>query len=493
MVISPVRDDFFAVMHLLGRLILGLSLFLLIPLFVAGFQKEIAPFYDFLIAFLLTACIGFILSLVFPLRREVSLLHTFFIVSLSWLSFSLLGAIPFYLSSHWRCFLDAWFEAMSGVTTTGLVLVEDLDHLSFAHNTWRHLTMFIGGQGIILVTLSMLTRAHSGSLGLYFGEGRQEKILPNIIDTARFIWKVSFLYLCLGAVVLSSLLYNIGLPFKKAIFHSLWLFFASFDTGGFAPYSQNIGYYHSLWIELGTMVFMILGAMNFNLHFWVWLKDKKELVRDFEIRTFFFTFFSSLTLLFFSLKGEVENIFRKGFYQLLSAHTGCGFTNLSRGELIGLGNLSLIAIIFVMAIGGGMCSTTGGIKLMRIGLIFKSFFMEIKRWMMPHKAIYKEKFHHFQNLTLDDKKVKEIFIYFTLFLFTYLGGAVMGVLCGYPPLLSLLESVSATANVGLSSGITQPSMPTILKLTYILQMWMGRLEFLSIFVSIGFTLSIFKK
>jgi len=494
MTISPDKKDFSTIFNILGRLILGLTISMFIPLLLAFLYKEYSPFYDFFISISMAAILGISLIIIFPLKKEISWIHTFFVVSLGWLFASLLGAIPLYLSSHYACFLDAWFEAMSGFATTGLTLVRDLDHLSLSHNMWRHLMMFIGGQGIILASISFLSQAKGSVLGLYVGEARTEKILPNIIATARFIWKVSLLYLVLGVAVLTFFLYTRGLSIDRSFLHGLWIFFASFDTGGFAPQAQNIAYYHSRSLELITIVLMILGAMNFSLHFWIWFKNKRELLKNFEIKTFFFTFFLLLIILFFSLKIYPPfAIFRKGFYQLISAHTGCGFTNLANLELKGLNSLGLLAIIFAMMIGGGVCATTGGIKLMRLGIIFKSFFMEIKKWMMPPKAVYKDTYHHLQDVVLEDKRIKETFIFFALFLFTYIIGAIIGMLCGYPALASLFESVSATANVGLSMGITSPFMPPALKVTYILQMWMGRLEFLSVFVSLGLILSLFKR
>ena len=493
MIISPDRRDFSTILNILGKLILGLSFFMLIPIVVALTKGEQSPLFDFLIGFTFSAILGMSLILIFPIKKEVSWVHAFFTVSLGWLAFSLLGAIPLYLSEHFASFIDAWFESMSGFSTTGLTLVRDLDHLSLSHNMWRHLTMFIGGQGIILASLSILTRARSVALGFYIGEARQEKILPNVIDTARFIWKVSFIYLILGVITFFIILYNQGLTAERSFFHALWLFFASFDTGGFAPQVQNITYYHSFYLEIATIVFMILGAINFNLHFWLWNKSKKEIFKNFEIKTFFFTVCSLSLILYFSLIKMGPAMFRKGFYQLISAHTGCGFTNLAGGELNHFPALGLLAIIFAMMIGGCVCSTTGGIKLMRFGIVFKSFFMEIKRWMMPFRAVYKNRFHHLQSLVLSDKRIKEAYLFFFIFIFTYVAGAIIAMGFGYPASEAIFESVSATANVGLSVGITAPTMPLILKLVYIFQMWAGRLEFISIFVSLGFVLSLFRR
>lgn len=494
MTISPDKKDFFTIFHVLGRLAIGLAAAMFIPFFVALVYKEIGPLYDFSIAISIAAIVGISLILIFPLKKDISLIHTFFIVSLGWIMASLLGAVPLSLSSHYRCFLDAWFEAMSGFATTGLTLVVDLDHLSYAHNMWRHLMMFIGGQGIILAGLSLLPRAKGLVFGLYVGEARTEKILPNIIATARFIWRVSIIYLVLGVSTLTFFLVHKGMVIDRAFLHSLWLFFAAFDTGGFAPQAQNIAYYHSLGLEFITVVLMMLGAMNFNLHFWIWNKDKWEIFKNFEIKIFLVTFFGFLVILFFSLSGQGSfSIFRQGFYQLISAHTGSGFTNLSAFQLKGFGSLSILVIIFAMMIGGGIGSTTGGIKLMRLGIVFKSFAMMIKRYMMPQGAVYKDSYHHLKDNIVDDRKLKNVFVFFSLFLFTYIGGMLIGVIFGYPILPSLFESVSATANVGLSLGITNPAMPAFLKVVYILQMWLGRLEFLSIFVSLGFIISLFKK
>lgn len=493
MIISPDKKDFSTICHILGRLLLGLSFFMLIPLVVALLRAEISAIFDFTISFCFTTAVGFLLIL-FPLKKEISWVHAFFSVSLGWLLFSFFGSIPLYLSSHFISFLDAWFESMSGFTTTGLVLIQDLDHLSFAHNMWRHLTIFIGGQGIILAALSVLTRARPVAVGFYVGEARQEKIMPNVVSTARFIWKASFIYLILGIFILGSILYYQGMSLHRSFFHAMWLFFAAFDTGGFGPQAQNIAYYHSLILEIAVVVFMLLGAINFNLHFWVWHRSKKEIFKNFEMRTFFLTAGIALAILYVSLKGAGYMVlFRKGFFQLIAAHTTCGFTNLAVGELNQFSSLGILAIIFAMMVGGGVCSSSGGIKLIRLGIILRTFIIEVKRWMMPFKSLYVERIHHLQDISLSDRKIKEAYIFFTLFLFTYMFGAVVGMLLGYSPIFALFESVSATANVGLTVGITAPHMPVVLKLVYVFQMWAGRLEFLSIFVSLGFILSLFKK
>ncbi len=494
MIISPDREDFSTILHVLGRIIVGLGLFFLIPIIVAIVAREINPLFDFLITFFLSLSLGMTMILIFPYRKELRWIHSFFIVSLSWVVASLIGALPLYLSSHWRSFLDAWFEAMSGFATTGLTLVVDLDHLSFSCNLWRHLMMFIGGQGIILAGLSLLASAKTTNVGLYLGEARGERILPNVVATARFIWKVSFIYLGIGVFLYSFILKSVGLSFPKAILQGFCLFFASFDTGGFAPHTQNIFFYHNLFLEMVTMMFMVLGAMNFNLHFWLWQKSFREISKNFEVRVLTISVCVLTFFLYLSLKGAPSfAIFRKGFYQLISAHTGCGFTNLASYQLKEFGAPALILIIIAMGIGGGICSTTGGIKLMRLGFICRAIFGEIKRVIMPYKAVYKDTYHHLEDKILDQSPVREAFIISFLYFLSYILGGIIALFFGYEAIPAFFESVSATANVGLSLGITTPSMPTFLKLTFIIQMWLGRLEFLSVFIALGYILSLFKK
>ncbi len=468
-----------------------------IPLGVAFLMKEFNPFWDFLISLSFTGVVGFILIILFPFEKDMSSTQAFIAVSLSWVLASLFGAIPLWLSGHFLSFLDAVFEAMSGFATTGLSLMQDIDHASFSVHVWRHLMMFLGGQGIVIIALSFLIKASGTALGLYIGEARDEKILPNIIDTARFIWAVSFVYLIVGVCALTVFNLNAGLGLVKSLLHGFMLFMAAFDTGGFTPQSMSILYYHSFAIEITTVVLMILGSLNFNLHYCLWMRRKKELFKNIETRIFFisFTILFSLLNVFVLLASRVGvfRFVREGFYQLISAHSGCGFTNLYSGALNSWSDGALLMLILAMAFGGGVCSTTGGIKLMRLGLMFKGAVLEIKEKIFPQKAVFVEKYHHISSLSIDDKKIRGVFFIFLMYLVSYLAGAIIGVFCGYNFLPALFESTSAAANVGLSLGITSSSMPMLLKITYIIQMWTGRLEFVAVIVSFGFVFTLFKK
>jgi trk system potassium uptake protein TrkH len=459
--------------------------------------KEMNPFYDFLITFFICQCAGLLLMIIFEFQKEPDYSIAFILVASLWIVVPLLGALPLWFSGHFAGFLDAFFDSMSGFATTGLSVISDVDHLSTSLNFWRHFMMFLGGQGIVIVALSFAAMAPASGLGLYTAEARQEKILPNIVSTARFIWIVSLVYFVLGSLVLFILGRGIGLPLKKAFFHSIFIFMAAFDTGGFTPQSMNIAYYHSFSFEIATLILMMLGALNFNLHYFLWMRRKKEIFQNIEIRAFFVTFtllyvFLNIGLLS-KLKFSFLELFRKGVYQLLTAHTGCGFSNISVAELAGWPKAALIFIIVAMGLGGGVGSTTGGIKLMRLSLLAKAVVSEVRSWIFPARVRVYEKYHHLQDVILEDKRIRLVFIVFFFYLASYFLGAVAGVFCGFPFLESLFESTSACANVGLSVGITSSAMPLALKVIYIIQMWAGRLEFISIIAALGLLFSSFKK
>ncbi|HLD82381.1 MAG TPA: potassium transporter TrkG, partial [Candidatus Omnitrophota bacterium] len=242
MILKPRLEDLKAIGYYLGKIILGLSLTMLIPVILGIACQEINPALDFLIALEVSLIFGLLLVKLCHTEKDLNWMQGMVVVSLSWIVAMFLGAIPLYLSGHWKSYLDACFDAMSGFATTGLVLVQDLDHLSLTHNLWRHLIMFIGGQGIVIVALSFFVKGASGAFKMYVGEARDERILPNVISTSRFIWLVSIVYLILGTLALGITGLLNGMRPLNAFFHGACIFMAAFDTGGFSPQSQNMLY-----------------------------------------------------------------------------------------------------------------------------------------------------------------------------------------------------------------------------------------------------------
>ncbi|MFH0839414.1 MAG: TrkH family potassium uptake protein [Candidatus Omnitrophota bacterium] len=498
MIPRPQKEDFKIIGYYLGKIAFGLGVMMLIPLALGLAYGETNPSLDFLISISLTLSLGMLLTILCHTERDPKWMHGMVIVSLSWLVAMFLGAVPLYLSGHFKSYLDACFDAMSGFATTGLTLVQNLDHLSYSHNLWRHLIMFIGGQGIVIVALSFLVRGAAGAFSIYAGEAREERILPNVISTARFIWLVSITYLILGTSVLTFVAFYEGIPLKNSLFHGVCIFIAAFDTGGFTPQSQSILYYHSFLFEITTIVIMLLGALNFKLHYAIWSGNKAEIRRNIETITLFITIMATFIITAFGLKQfdtypHAIAFFRKGFYQLISSHSGTGYMTIYAKQFIKeWGPLALVGITIAMAFGGSTCSTTGGIKALRLGIIFKAMAHDIRRIILPESAVVIGKFHHIKEIVLGDKQVRSACLITLAYIALYVGGAIVGMCLGYPFLDSLFESTSASANVGLSCGITAASMPTLLKITYMFQMWAGRLEFVAIFTLAGFFIAAVK-
>lgn len=358
--------------------------------------------------------------------------------------------------------------------------------------------MFIGGQGIVIVALSFFVKGASGAFKMYVGEARDERILPNVIHTARFIWLVSITYLILGTLALGVVGMLNGMKAVNAFFHATCVFMAAFDTGGFTPQSQNILYYHSLPYEIITIVIMVLGAINFRLHYHIWMGNRREILKNIETVTLFITVIIAFLITAFGLQQlgiypKAMMLFRKGFYQLVSGHTGTGYQTIYPMQFVNeWGNLPVVGVICAMALGGAVCSTTGAIKMLRVGVIFKGLLQDIKTIILPERAIVIQKFHHIKTVFLEDKQARSALIITLMYLLLYGLGSIVGMCYGHPFLYSLFESTSAAANVGLSCGITNVGMPAALKLTYIFQMWAGRLEFMSVFTLIGFLVAAIK-
>ena len=497
MLLRPTNEDLKTIAYYIGRLTVALGVIFIIPLITALIFQEWDRGLDFLISMLAAIFLGLLLQRLFPASQDMNWSQGLAVTSISWLMAMFIGAIPLFLSGHYGSYLDACFDAMSGFATTGLSLIQNLDHAAYSINMWRHLMMFLGGQGIVLIGLTFFVRGTAGAYRMYVGEAREEKVLPNVIQTARFIWLVSIVYLVIGTALLTLVGYLEGIPLVRAFLHGLWNFMAAFDTGGFTPHSQSILYYHSFPYELVTILLMILGTINFSLHYALWNGKFKEFFKNIETRTLF----ASVSVIFlvsvigFTRLNVYPNwlaIFRKGFYQIISAHSGTGFMTIYAPQFPReWGGLALLMITFAMAFGGSACSTAGGFKALRIGVFCKALLQDIKKIMFPGTAIVVAKMHHIKDILLEDKLVRSSFFVIISYVVTYFIGTIVGLYYGYPLDMAFFESVSAAANVGLSTGITDPAMPDGLKITYIIEMWVGRLEFMSIFILFGLAVARF--
>jgi len=484
-----------------GCIVIGIALLMLIPLVTSFLLREWNPVLDFLISIAITTAVGLTLIIIGIKTREnkvyVQWKHGFVVAALSWIILMVLCSIPYRLSGHNNSLLDSCFDVMSGFTTTGLILTQDLDHISIGLNMWRHLLTFVGGQGMVVLALSFLVKEISGAYKLYVGEAKDIGLVPNVKGTARIIWKISLVYLVVGTLALWIDGMLIGLNPVSAFFHGLFMFESSWSTGGFAPNSQNIMYYHSFSYEIITLIFFILGSLNFGLHYAIWQGKKKEIIKNIETQSFMITAFLSSAFAVIALSKIYPNsisTFRRVVYNVLSAHTTTGFGNIyARQFALEWGDFGTLIMVIVMLIGGSACSTAGGFKGLRVGIVFKSILSDVKKLLSSERNVKVFKYHHIKDYVLEDGVVRSSALIIICYIITFTIGTALGTYYGYSFADSAFESASVTGNVGLSIGITSPSMPSVMKVYYIISMYLGRLEFLSVFAMVGYFLGGIKR
>lgn len=481
--------------YYIGIVIILTSALMTFPIITSIIYGEWNTVIDFIISLNIALGTGFIMRFLGKDavgKVKVDWKQGLIVASFSWILLMLLCAIPYKLSGHVGSYLDATFDVMSGFTTTGLVLTQDLEHLSLGMNMWRHILTFVGGQGMVVLALCFLLKNTAGAYKMYVGEGKDIELVPNVKGTARIIWKISMLYLIIGTIILWINGIVIGLKPVSAFFHGLFIFMSAWSTGGFAPMSQNMLYYHSMSYEIITIIFFIIGSFNFGLHYAIWTGNRKELFKNIETQSFFITatltsFFVVLGLSKLNVYPNALALFRKGVYNLLSAHTTTGFANVySRQFFLEWGDFGVLIMIIAMLIGGSACSTAGGFKGLRVGLVFKGIIADVKRLLSPERKVNVFKYHYMKENLLEDGAVRSAAFIIICYIVLFTIGVGIGTYYGYPVLSSAFEAASVTGNVGLSIGITSPAMPDGLKIFYIIAMYLGRLEFISIFALIGF-------
>ena len=490
MLLRPRGSDLLAIGFVMGRIFWVVAFTGLFPMLWAVAAGEWRPFSSFVLMTGVFALLGAAGSRLRPATVRFEWRHGLVVVALAWLVVPCIAAIPFIQSGHFSDPIDALFDSVSGLTTTGLSVMSDLDHLAGSLNLWRHLLQFLGGLGIVVAALTLF--AEQGGIALYVGEGRGERFLPSATSMARFFWRVAALHLVLigGGLVLVGWL-ALGFEFHRAALHGITMFLAGFSTGGFAPQSTSIGYYHSIAFEAIAGIAMVAGAMSFGLHYLLWRGQRQHALANLETRTILgsFGFTMVLTLVGLMAAGiftTVSGLSRQGFFQILSAQTTTGWATIPSAELAQWGGLAFAGMALAMAIGGMGSATAGGVKALRVGLTLKALVNEIHQAVLPHGGVVRTSYRQGGVRHLTPEVAQSVMTISLLFVASYLLGAAVGFAYGLPLHLSLFESVSASATIGLSVGITDPSMPVALELVYMLQMWAGRLEFIALFSLLGF-------
>ncbi|WP_457611673.1 TrkH family potassium uptake protein [Methanocaldococcus sp.] len=452
-----MKKDVSTILNILGRIIIIIGAITFLPVFVALYFKE-SPL-PFLIPSILSIVLG--LTLIKTTKvYKVKLYHCMAISSLSWLIASLIGAIPFFLSIKYFSYVDAVYESMSAWTTTGMSLIENVEVIDKSIIFWRSLEQWIGGVGILVLSSLVLSNlAHY----LYLSEARQEKIMPKFLSTVKAIFWIYLLYTIIGIL----LLYLSGLTFWQAINLTM----TGICTGGMSL--SNYSFPYNSLAKLSMIFIMFVGGIvSFSVHHKI-LTGKFYL----DCQTKYAIFIIFLSSLFIYLHDKIDIL--DSLFIVTSAMTSTGFSTF---DISKLSDPSLILLIFIMFIGGGAGTTTGGVKIIRFLIILKVAYYEIKKLILPKSAVVYESLGENK---LDNNMIREAFVIF--FLYWIIAFISFLIFSFYTkPIRALFDSVSFISNIGLSLGVVTINSPIVLKILGILLMCLGRLEIIPILVALFF-------
>lgn len=429
------------------------------------------------------ASVGVWAALYLPFRRagEARLKHGLIVAAVGWLVVAALGALPLWLVSTsgggglpYADVTSAFFESVSGFTGTGLTMATRPDLLPRTLQWWRSFMEWVGAMGVIVLMITLIAGPGMTAANLYFSEARGEKIHPSVLSTVRTMWWIFFLFTFLSVAGL----WGAGMPLWDAVNHAM----TGMATGGFSLWPESIGRYNSLGIELVMLLVMITGAISFVVHYHTLQRGPRTLLADVQTRTLLLLLLGGTILLaVFSLgRVPVGTAFREGAFQFASAMTCTGFQTASPATWPDTGKLILIV---AMVIGGAAGSTAGGIKVMRFLLLVRGASWQLKRLVRSPDAVIPLRLgRQILPEPMAFRRIGEAAVLSTLWLLSLVAGTLLlsRFVPGFGLADLLFEVASAQGNVGLSVGITGPTMRTGAKLVLCFHMWVGRLEIIPV-------------
>ena len=472
--------------HYLGTLTQLFAALMAVPFLTALVFQEWEPAERYLLGIGIALVVGTLLQFLRIEPGRLGRRQALAVTGFAWIVLAFFASVPLFLSGHYATYMDALFDGVSGLTTTGATVALDIDHFSNADNMFRFMMHLVGGLGLIVVALSLGIFGKRSGSSLYTAEGRSEHVVPNVVQTTQLILRITLVIIFIAAVVLTALCISIGMEPVRAVLQSIWLAISAFTTGGFAPMAESVSYYNSIPIEVFLMLLMILGSISFVVHAEVWKGRLQSFFGDIEIRTMLIwllvmTVVVAASLSASALFSDLPAIIRRGLFMVVSAFSTTGFQNVTTNQLTTVfSSGAFLALALIAAVGGSAGSTAGGVKLHRVGIIFKSIVSTVKEAVSPSSARVVVSYNHLGRRVRSSDAVKEAMTVFVLFVITYSVGALVGIAHGYEASQAIMESVSMTSNGGIITGIVTPGMSPSLEAFYIFQMWAGRLEFVTL-------------
>ena len=458
------------------QIILGISM--MIPILTQIIYLEIDS------SFIAASIISIIFGVLFSLSnlnhdKKLNLQQAFLLTALSWLSIAVFGSLPFIFSSLELSITDSFFESMSGITTTGSTIISNLEIAPRSILLWRAMLQWLGGIGIIIMAITLMPIMNVGGMQLFkiSSNDSSEKLLPKSKEIA-----LRLIYVYLALTIFCTLTYKF---FGMSVFDSITHSMTTIATGGFSNYNNSIGHFDSLSIEISSMIFIILGSLPFIAYIKFLNGNNKIFFSDVQIKSFIKIIIFSIILLFiyslFQNKEFSQINIRVIFFNVISILTGTGYVT---GEFDGWGNFPLIFFLTLMFIGGCAGSTTCGIKIFRIQILYLFIVNQLKKIIYP-KGIFLIKY---DKNTVDEKFMASIISFIFLYLVIFFLITAFLSLSGLDFVTSISAAATSISNVGPGLGsIIGPSgnfsnIPEISKWILSLGMILGRLELFAILV-----------
>jgi trk system potassium uptake protein TrkH len=470
-----VRQRVRLTLHITGSLLKYFALAYIFPLVVAIHDGEPA-WYIYLYALLLTLGVGLILEFGLRTTREIERADGFTIVAFTWLLISLFGTLPYVFLG--LSFLDAFFEAMSGFTTTGATILsgpataDGFFALPRSALLWRSLTQWLGGMGVIALFVAILPRLGVGGSQLFdreFPSPLPERIRPRFSTTARLLWTIYAGFTTAQVVLL-------WLVAKVPLFDSICISFSTLSTGGFTPTVASIGFYGNPFAEYIIMVFMFLAGMNFIVHYHL-LRGNWRAIKDDELRLYVIVIAVAIILL---IVAQNFGSYREEMFQAISIMTTTGFVTADFGIWQPSARMVLLALMFIGACAG---STGGAIKVVRVVTLIKHTGVMMRKAVFPNAVIPLK----YNRRPLPEGIVRDIISFLFLYILVALVASLALSFLG----LNVETAISAVAatlgNVGPGLGLVGPDfnyawLPSAAKVILIMCMWFGRLELFTVFM-----------
>jgi len=458
-------------------------IFLIVSLFFSSelligyiYDEEIKKLFYYITALFLSN--SFILLLLRKHKINLKVKESILTVNFLWILLGIFGGIPLYLYTN-ISFASAFFEAVSGFTTTGATIykdIESLPHLILFHRSLMH---WLGGMGVIVLSIGLLSMINpTGGLSLFKAESTGigiDKITPKIKDTAKSLWIVYLVLTLLDML----LLFMFGMNWFDAINHA----FSTISTGGFSTKNASLGYWSNDGIIWTTTIFMMLSGVNFLAHIKLFHQDSSGYKSE-EVKWYFLIFFIlSISLSYYHYQVAQDSVFhsiKHSFFTIASVMTTTGFATVDYG----LWSHGSIALIFLaMFIGGNAGSTAGGVKVIRYVIIFKTVFSELKKILHPSSLI---------SVFIDGSKVAQrilslVFVFFFLYLSTVIAVTIYIYLQGYDTMTAISGALAMVGNIGPGFAKVDPASNFSFfsdtdKVVLAISMIIGRLECFTVFV-----------